>query len=249
MINTMIPYMIVLIIFAYGYKLFANYMMNKENKRKVEKPRSNQERIFVGLKNVAKSSTLLTHKPVIVKGDGIVPDHKVGESISGVVPMNDEYAVFIRPKWWMFWKPATCLLFEPELTDDLNGGEIHIRGRGIEPLGDRYAYVIPPSKYFDDIKIEEVERRRSRIAHKRTMQLLNFDLNEHIDINIRTALTGDEEMAFYNLYTSGDVPRVPKDRLERERERERADLEEHRRKGGSNNNTPSQYDQMGGGVF
>lgn len=243
-VNMMMPYMIALVIFAYGMKMFQKYMKGRENKKKVEAPRSHEDRIFIGLKKIAKGSSLLKHKPLWMKGDSLVPPHKVGETVTGLIPMPDSYITFIRPKWWHFWVTPSCVEMEPELASDLNGGELHVMGRGLQPIGDRYSYVIPPSKYYEEVSIEDIEKRRSRTALKRSVQLLNLDLNNDIPENIKTALRGYKELALRELYESGQVPKKRKDQYEREQERKREELEESAQ-------SSSQYQQImqgGGGL-
>lgn len=242
MINEMMPLIIVVAIFAYGFKVFQQWMERRKRQKPVDKPRSHGERVYVGFKNVAKASNLLKKTEVFMKGDSLVPSHKVGETITGVIPMSDEYVVFIRSKWWKFWEDPMCLRMAPELTSDLNGGQLHIRGRGLEPLGERYAYVIPPAKFYEEMSIEDIEKRRSRIAHKKSVQLLNFDLNNDTATNVKSALRGREELAEKELYETGDIPRVTREQLKRENERKREELEE-----GSQGSQMQQMMNGGGG--
>lgn len=225
-INVMMKPLIGLIILAFVLKYVKGYLDSRESKKEVEVARSHEDRIFIGLKNIAKASSLLVHKPLIMKGDSLVPPHKTGETVTGVIPMPDSYVTFIRPRWWQFWKTPMCIEMEPELASDLNGGELHVMGRGLYPIGDRYAYVIPPAKYYQEISIEDIEKRRSRIALKRSVQLLNLDLNNDIPENIKTALRGHKELARRELYESGVIPRKRKDQYEREQERKREEIEE-----------------------
>ena len=246
-INTLIPYMIPLFVAVYAIKWLSNYMSNKERKKVVDKPRNSQDRIYIGFKNVAKMSNLLSHKPVYVKGDGLRPPHKIGETATGIIPMTDQYVTFIRPKWWFFWVKPTCLFIEPELTSDLNGGELHVLGTGLKPLGENYSYIIPPSSYFKDVSVEEVERRRSRVAQKLAVELLNFDLNSDIDLVIKEALRGDQNLAMRDVILSGEMPRMTKEQRNREYQREREELESNRGRGGHMNMYGNMQQPPGGG--
>jgi len=245
-IESMMPLFIVLIVIAMMVKFIKKMLSNRKKKKKVDKPMSEDDRIYIGLKKGAKASNLLKHVDVFVTGDESSKGGKIGETATGVLPMNDEIVFFIRSKWWKFWEESICVRVEPELMGDMNMGQIVIKGKGLRPDDDRYACIIPPIQFYEDIDPNTIEDRRMEVMSMRFKRLLANDLNQDRSYAVKHGMRGDRELAHRELYTPRTPLREKQVKLRKEQERKRQELQNKGNK--SQSNQLQELQQMQGGI-
>lgn len=237
----------ILLMFLYVFiKPIAQWKKKRDKNKKVEKTRSEEDRLYLGMKRASKKQDLLQHTPVKTTGDESTPPTKIGETVTGILPGNDEIIMFIRSKWWKLWEKPVCLRVAPELVGDFNAGEIKIKGKSLDPATDKFMYIVPPSQYHDNIEIEKVHKRRSRVASLKFKRLLNHDIDEDRSHVVKQAMRGSSKKAMKEIYMPNEPPKEKKEKLEREKRRKSKEMQrEYEEDSGQGQQPPS---MMQGGV-
>lgn len=243
LIEVLIWPLVAIIVSVMVLKIIIKKLKERGKGEKKDKPRGEMERIYVGLKEGCKKSNLMKHKDVFVKGDSAVPQHKIGETATGIITRNDEYVFFVRSKWWKIWETPRMVRVEPELMGDVNAGDIVIKGKGIDPISEKEYYITPPAYYFENIKPDKLAERRAKVALTQVIRLLERDLNDDSSFAIKEGMRGSGELALMDLYKFGQPPQATKEQLQREQERKHEEALEERK---TKKMSPSNPLQQGG---
>ncbi len=246
MIETMMPFFMIALIAYIALQPIVKWYKKRQKKKKVEKPRDEGDRLYLGMKRASKKTNLLKHTPVLTTGDESTPSTKIGETVSGVLSGNDEIIMFIKSRWWKIWETPVCLRVAPELVGDFNAGQIKIKGKSLDPVTDKYMYIVPPSQYHDNIEVDKVHKRRSRVASLKFKRLLNYDIDEDRSHVVKQAMRGDSKKALREIYMPNEPPKEEKQKVEREKKRKAREMqEEYEQGGGPQQGQPPQFE---GGV-
>lgn len=243
--SMMIPLVVVVVIVMIA-KIIIKQVKKRSKSKKKDKPRGEMERIYVGIKEACKKSNLMKHKPVYVKGDSAIPQHKIGETATGIISTNEERYFFIRSKWWKVWETPRMIRVEPELMGDLNAGDVVIKGVGVDPISEKEYYVTPPAYYHENVKPDELAERRAKVALTQVTRLLERDLNDDSSFAIKQGMRGSGELAMMDMYKSGEPPKKSEEQLQREQERKYEEAQEERKKQSMSPSNPLQEMQQGG---
>ncbi len=241
------PLVVIMLVVMVG-KIVIKKFKDFRGKKKKDKPRGEMERIYVGIKEACKKTDLMKHEPVYVKGDSAVPEHKIGETATGVIGTNEEYYFFIRSRWWKIWETPRMVRVETELMGDVNAGSIVIKGKGIDPISEKEYYITPPAYYHEEVKPEKLAKRRGKVVLTQVTRLLERDLNDDASFAIKEGMRGSGELALMDLYRGGEPPKKAQSQLEREQERKHEEAQEERKSQSMSPSNPLQDMQNGGGI-
>lgn len=233
---------VILMVLVMAMKMIKGKLKGRKKNKKVPKPLDENDRLYIALKKGCSMSKIMKRTPVRVTGDEATPSSIVGETCTGVLPKNEEIVMFIKKKWWMFWKEPFCLRVEPELMGDMNVNEITIYGRGVEPSTERYAHVIPPNEFYDQVSREKLAQRRSEVMSAMYKRMLDVDINQDCSIAVKHSIRPSEKLTFRELYTPTGVMMEDEERLERERKRKTEEMQGEYEKSSQPSPFPQQQD-------
>lgn len=197
MVNMIVPAVLVFGIIAILFSVLRPFLFKAKKSKFVEIPRDALERVVKNTKKPIKHGlgVKISKKTVYFSGDEIVPGYRLGDIIGGILEPQ-EYILFIRPRWWMFWKKPLRILVEPELITDFNGDECVIEGKGLYTLDEYHTYVIP---CYGIGNLERLDIFRSQNQLSRVLKQHDGDIKSDTDFIPKAALRGQAALAFVEL--------------------------------------------------
>lgn len=190
--------------------------MSGKKKKQVEIPRDTMERLTKAYRVMSRAGfnrRSLRHT-LWVSGDKYFQGYRMGDIVA-VEPQNEEYFVFIKPRWWYFWKKAIPVHIDVELCTDWNCRDIVVEGRGIEAATEGEYYIIPihgiPKGYLETAYIQRMKNRTVKVLKQSIM-----DADVDLDCIPKIALRGDPSAAFSEVGRYEEMPTLTEDELQRQ---------------------------------
>jgi len=197
---------------------FIKEMIDKRKKPQyVEIPRDTMERLTKAYKSSVKSKLnkdRMRHT-ILLSGDEVFQGYRVGDVIA-VQPMNEEYIIYLKPRWWYFWKKAIPIHLDPEITTDWNCREIVVEARGFEATGEGLIYPIPRGG-TENLEVIYVQRAKNR--HVRVLKQTVADLDVDSDVILKSALRGDIALAHSEVGRFEEMPRIEEEKLRKRQQK------------------------------
>lgn len=201
--------------------MIVKMIMESIGKRKkpkiVEIPRDTVERLNKAYKTAIRSKLnkdRMRHV-LLVSGDELIQGYRVGDIIA-VQPLNEEYIVYVKQRWWMFWKKPISIHLDPELTTDWNCREIVVEARGFEAVSEGLIYPIP--RYG----VECLEGGYIQRGINREMRVLKqsvADMDVDADIIPKYSLRGDMSLAHSEVGRFEEMPTMEEETLRKKQKR------------------------------
>jgi len=215
--STMINLMMVAFIGIFVAKMVKDMMDKRKKPHMVDIPRDAIERLTKAYKTSVKSKLnkdRMRHT-LLISGDEIIQGYRVGDIVA-VQPMNQEYLIYLKPRWWYFWKKAVPIHLDPEITTDWNCKEIVVEARGFEALTEGLIYPIPRGG-TENLEVIDIQRAKNR--HVRVLKQTTSDLDVDSDVILKSALRGDIALAHAEVGRYEEMPSIEDEKLRKRQQK------------------------------
>ena len=205
-LSTMMGPLVVIIMIMMGVKM-AKEMWEKNTKPKmIEIPRDTSERLDKAYKVAikAKLNKEKTRHTLWTSGDALVCGGRVGD-VTAKQLQNEEYIIYIRLYWWMFWKRAVPVHVDVQLCTDWNAKHIIVECRGFEAVTEGLIYPIPQ---YGTKNLEAIYTQRSNTKEVRYLKQFGSDLDTDLDISPKIALRGAIDVAHSEIGRFEEMPTI-----------------------------------------
>lgn len=232
LMEPLIYFMIIAAIFVMIIKMFKEIKPDRTKREREVK--SEDELIYKKLLLNAKSTYLKKKTPVYLRGDKDTPMYKIGTTVAGVLNFQEYVILPIKKKWWNIRESARMLMVEGEAISDLHQGDIIIEGSSIHPITDKFTWVVPSDEMVEKYGDENIQKKREAFANKLFNQQGNWDLNNDVWENTKTAIRG-QRASSRREQVRMNIPDVKEqESVERkaEKEHERIEKSEQSQEGG-----------------
>lgn len=215
--NVMINLMMVAFVIMFVVKMVKDMMDKRKKPHMVDIPRDAVERLNKAYKTSVKSKLnkdRMRHT-ILLSGDEVFQGYRVGDVVA-VQPMNEEYLIYLKPRWWYFWKKAIPIHLDPEITTDWNCKEVVIESRGFEATTEGLVYPIPRGG-TESLEVIYVQRAKNRYI--RTLKQTLADLDVDTDVILKSALRGDIMLAHSEVGRFEEMPSIEDVKLRKRQEK------------------------------
>jgi len=191
----------------------------KKKKKEVEVPRDTIERLTKAYKVMAKGglNRRRVKHTLWISGDQYFQGYRLGDIIA-LQPLNEEYLVYTKYRWWYFWARAVPIILDVELVTDWNSREVVAEARGIEATTEGVYYLIPcygvPKGKLERAYVQRFKNRMVRVLKQ---SILDADVD--LDVIPKIALRGDISAAMSEIGRPEDMPSIGEDEVKRYQKR------------------------------
>lgn len=186
---------IILVILLYVVKMTREAVAGTGDSKKKRDIRTMKDRVHSMLALNASSVSYKRLSKVKLRGDADIPMHTVGTTVGGILNFQEYIIAPIKKHWWNPMETARMLMVEGEALTDLHEGELVIEGSSIHPVTERFTWVVPTEDMVDKYGDEEIQEKREAFIKKVFNQLGNFDSNDDVWANTKTAIRGTRASA------------------------------------------------------
>ena len=190
-----------------------------KKKKDVEVPRDTIERLTKAYKVMARGglNRRRVKHTLWISGDQYFQGYRLGDIIA-LQPLNEEYLVYTKYRWWYFWARAVPILLDVELITDWNCRDVVAEARGIEATTEGVYYLIPcygvPRGTLERAYIQRFKNRMVRVLKQ---SILDADVD--LDTIPKIALRGDITAALSEVGRPEDMPSISEDEIKRYQKR------------------------------
>ena len=216
-LDTMLPFLMIAFVGIFVVKMIKDMFDKRKKPQMVEIPRDAVERLTKAYKSAIKgklNKDRMRHT-ILLSGDEIVQGYRVGDVVA-IQPMNEEYIVYVKPRWWYFWKKALAIHLDPEITTDWNCKEVVIEARGFEATTEGLIYPIPRAG-TENLEVIYVQRAKNR--HIRVLKQTLADLDVDTDVILKSALRGDIIQAHSEVGRFEEMPSIEDEKLRKRQQK------------------------------
>jgi hypothetical protein len=195
-------------------QLFKSFSGKK--KKEVEIPRDTMERLTKAYRVMSRAgfNRRTVRHTLWISGDTYFQGYRMGDIVA-VEPQNEEYFVFVKPRWWYFWKRAIPVHIDVELCTDWNCRDIVVEARGIEAVTEGEYYLIPThgvkKGYLETAYIQRMKNRTVKVLKQSIM-----DADVDLDYIPKIALRGDINAAVSEVGRYEEMPTLSEDEVQRQ---------------------------------
>lgn len=191
----------------------------KKKKKEVEVPRDTVERLTKAYKVMAKGglNRRRVRHTLWISGDRHYQGYKLGDVVA-LQPMNEEVLVYVKWKWWYFWKRALPIHLDIELITDWNCRDIVAEAKGIEAVTEGLYYLIPCGGILaGTLEVCYIQRFKNRSTRVLKQSIIDADIDS--DVIPKIALRGNIETALIEIGKHDDMPIMSEDEIRRQQKR------------------------------
>ena len=191
----------------------------KKKKIEVDVPRDTIERLTKSYRVMAKGglNRRRVKHTLWISGDQYFQGYRLGDVIA-IQPMNEEYLIYTKYRWWYFWRRAVPIFLDVELITDWNCHDVVAEARGIEATSEGVYYLIPcygvPKGILERAYIQRFKNRMVRVLKQ---SILDADVD--LDVIPKVALRGDVGAAMSEIGRPDDMPSISEDEIKRYQKR------------------------------
>jgi len=193
-------------------------MFNKNKKPQyVDIPRDAMERLAKAYKVGAKAKVNKnkTRHVLHISGDELNMGYRLGD-VTAKQLQNEEYILYFKKYWWMFWKKSIQLHVDPELCTDFNAKHVVLEAKGIEAWTVNEYYLVPR---FGTTNLERIYVQRAKTRMARVQKQTIFDLDVDVDYIPKAALRGDISAAMSEVGRYEEMPKLTDDELRKRQQK------------------------------
>jgi hypothetical protein len=214
--STIIYPLVIVLIIIMGVKMASDMFGKKKKPKMIEIPRDTSERLEKAYKAAIKGKLNKEggRYTIWTSGDELIRGGRVGD-VTAKQLQNEEYILYIKRYWWMFWKKAIPVHVDVQLCTDWNAKNVVVECRGWESTTEGLVHPIPQ---YGTKNLEAIYGQRACTKEVRYLKQFISDMDTDLDISPKIALRGAVEPAHSEVGRFEEMPTIEQEEIRRKQQ-------------------------------